>query len=568
MQLRDKITTPEQLIECLQQEVGQRYTLNWFHLKEMLNLFGPLDGETFWKWREFARLCWLRQRPFWATRFVYDRPVDYAKQGQFAYVLCYGYDADGRKPMLDLMCDEHFVYISDEDASMVSYTPSAEYGKRDRQVRTKPGRYLTEFFGKANTKTEFKLLDGDEVRQSAACHQNTYNPQLSLHFAKTEQEIVHVYKTGPQSCMSGTGFDKHPTSLYAGAQPPLMVAYLMNGDAITARTLVREDEMKYIRIYGDEAAMQTALASAGYGDSGTLRGVRLPKVKHQGSYIMPYLDWGGMGISDAGDMWLVTREGDGEYSASSTGGYLDTDSGRERCDGCDEMFEEGNVGFYDCVEQSLCESCRDDTLVRALDSRGRGTWCPTEDALCTEDGTYFVDDDAATNNGYRMTDSDEWHPEGDVHYIESEDVYVMRDEAVQVVDKHGNEEYIRYDDVESNGLHEYVLVHNIAEVTHVENRDTDEMCTLVSLLVARLKLWLMCGGVMHISMRIDTKSALRSIMMHDWAQLVYNEATRGSIGVAEFDEAAKQLCREEIAEQEAKQLELEMETMDITDVAA
>lgn len=61
----------------------------------------------------------------------------------------------------------HYVHLSTAktEEDYVAYTPSDEYGKRDRQVRLKFGRYLHKTFELSNPYDAESLLTGAEVVQ-------------------------------------------------------------------------------------------------------------------------------------------------------------------------------------------------------------------------------------------------------------------------------------------------------------------------------------------------------------------------------------------------------------------
>src|SRR3990167_4156784 len=83
---------------------------------------------------------------------------------------------------------------------------------------------------------------------------------MKLYIATTPKEIIKVYKAGPYSCMSGTGFHKgyrpkwsqtnHPADFY-GRCPNAAVAYATIGikERIVARTVLIKHKNKWYSSY-------------------------------------------------------------------------------------------------------------------------------------------------------------------------------------------------------------------------------------------------------------------------------------------------------------------------------
>ena len=106
---------------------------------------------------------------------------------------------------------------------------------------------------------QFRVVkDEDKARRSKEEEYTT------LLFAETADEIEHVYKTGPYSCMSGR--EAYQNRAYAG--PDLAVAYLKVDGVIIARTLVWPAKKVHSRLYGDATHLDVALKKAGYKQSG------------------------------------------------------------------------------------------------------------------------------------------------------------------------------------------------------------------------------------------------------------------------------------------------------------
>lgn len=89
-------------------------------------------------------------------------------------------------------------------------------------------------------------------------------------YAKTQEEIIRVYRFGPHSCMKGR------VSVAAYAKGDLAVAYLthIKSGRIVARAVVWPKKGLYWRMYGDSKRLQHSLAYRGY-RHGRLKGARI-----------------------------------------------------------------------------------------------------------------------------------------------------------------------------------------------------------------------------------------------------------------------------------------------------
>lgn len=269
---------------------------------------------------------------------------------------------------------EHFAHVSADDPTQVAFTENAAKGALDRQTRMRPGRYLARFV---------PTLDADTVRKWAGVYA-AENAPSGLLFARTEEEIEHVYTNGPDSCMShpASAYDApiHPARVYAAGD--LSVAYIRGADRITARAVVWEAQRLHSRVYGDATRMIPALVSAGY-LRGSFEGARLLRVEHGDGFVCPYID-GHDGLRDAGDALII--DSGGRIGCQQVNGL--TCPGGVPCGECGETYDEEDLHYHDAVDCALCETCAerligyceecesnvlaDDTrCVDVLDQRGR-----------------------------------------------------------------------------------------------------------------------------------------------------------------------------------------------------
>lgn len=190
----------------------------------------------------------------------------------------------------------HFAHRAEKDPTQIAFTKTTRKGFADVQTVMKPGRYLTEYYS--------DRFSSDEIRDLV----RELTPAI-YQIARTPQEIARIYEMGPRSCMSGTewyratrytpveetGEDEYLNPVIVYATEDVGVAYIEQGDRVTARAVVNMQANEFGRVYGDNR-LEDALESDGFVQNGhCLRGCRLRKIPMKDStnqhyYAMPYLD--------------------------------------------------------------------------------------------------------------------------------------------------------------------------------------------------------------------------------------------------------------------------------------
>lgn len=364
------------------------------------------------------------------------------------------YDRTSRTAINDRIKTIRFIHVSHDNPQYVSYTPSVEFGAQDRQLRTTLGRYLT--------KHKPNALDQNQLNQLSAQFKASFS-HCEIFWATTPDEIEHVYRTGPHSCMSyaadhnGFGSFVHPTAAYANT-PDIAVAYIKNkANKVSARTVVNKVTNEFIRIYGDRT-LQLRLSMMGY-RPGNLYKARLRAIPahnpytHEAltrTYVAPYLDPGfptevnrnNPEIEESAPYWL-TPTGDGKHLIATYGnhepdenlrkhikkyglflgqtttglvgnrdGYTrDNDEeygGEDRmtCFVCGDSFREDDMTFISYHDDYACGDCCDSEIVEAItnfrDSPATGNPVPVYDrVLCDE--TFEVRDQNSDHYAEYMT---------------------------------------------------------------------------------------------------------------------------------------------------------------------
>jgi hypothetical protein len=293
-----------------------------------------------WQMREYGRMCdgeykfapWLYEP--WFSGMALDNAADNMR----LYAGKHG----------------HFAHVAKGNPEMVAFTPDDAWGGRDAQKRMRIGRYLQQYYG--------DVLSNERIQELCANWDVEFGVGLAVKFASTRDEISHVYRNGPDSCMShstrdySTG-DVHPSEVYAAGD--LAVAYLENQDRITARAICWPDRMLYGRVYGDTHRLHELMRALDYrhedhcdGETGFC-GAQLLKISHRGCYVMPWLDHVGR-VTDNGKFFVIDE--DGEYNAQDTSGLVNIRDNLSTCDSCGDRYDSENEGAY-VDDRDLCESC-------------------------------------------------------------------------------------------------------------------------------------------------------------------------------------------------------------------
>jgi len=267
---------------------------------------------------------------------------------------------------------EHFAHRASTIHGLVAYTESAEKGEQDRQSVSKPGVYLTRYFS--------TVLTPSEIAHWSRLHCMSKTDSVDLKFATSVEDIVRVYRDGPDSCMSGpvSDYDSkiHPVSVYGDSD--LSVAYVeaeseYHDKDIASRALVWTDRKVYGRVYPtperyndsrremariENNKLVKALESAGY-RPGSFNGAKIKAILHrrsEESYVMPYLD-GSYGVNLVGDSFILGR--DASFEAQTTDGVIHLEA-RFTCDRCEESADPDDASSVRVARystESWCESC-------------------------------------------------------------------------------------------------------------------------------------------------------------------------------------------------------------------
>lgn len=301
----------------------------------------------------------------------------------------------------------HYLHWSVKDPEMVAYTPSLEYGIRDRQVRVRLGRYLSKHFGHVlSEKKRLELVEKHNATALANC---------KFHIAMTPGRIETVYTRGPNSCM-GHPRDRfaqnfHPTRIYGAGD--LGVAFMWRKETdgtqrITARALVWPHKMIHGRVYGDESRLKAMLADRGYtedwmGFEGAAVLYELPP--YGDTPHAPYID-ASLGVSPSpdGEILLLTNESEAEWACKGQQGMAHRPGDPCSCCGENTLEEEQFITYEG---EMICEDCYGENYFLCDYTEEIHH---TDDALTTADGD-MISQAAYEQAYFTCDDTDEIYPD-------------------------------------------------------------------------------------------------------------------------------------------------------------
>ena len=278
----------------------------------------------------------------------------------------------------------HFPHKSLEDPTMMAYTPSQEYGVRDRQVRMKVGKYLTKYYSDVLTPEQIRAFANGEKGHN-------------VKFGESEEDFRYVYRYGPRSCMAGDfenmAGDYMPTDVYATGD--FKIAYIEPiNQTVVARGIVHEPTKTWVRVYGDEGqSLADWLEANGYTRAGGWpEGALLLKIEDdEGRYVLPYIDGDVRGVKHHGSHWALTSRGCDIY-CDFTDGFYDPDEG-EPCGDCGDNCDPDDMYYSEYHERSIGPCCIDNYREAIYHRGGYSTWVQYDEAIyCESNGNYYTSD--------------------------------------------------------------------------------------------------------------------------------------------------------------------------------
>lgn len=331
-------------------------------------------------------------------------------------------------------CFYHDVHQSEDDPTQIAYNRSIDNIRRNIQTRTRPGKYLTQFFSDVLSPAEIKEWAEKQVA-AATC-------VAELKFIENDNPDgwVDVYERGPSSCMRG----KDAVKVYALEGNGLRLAYLQTGEDIVSRCIVvdatNDDEIKgWVRIYASEqrwyTTMRQMIEAAGYTEQTNLNGVKIKLIDTYEGYVCPYIDYGNGGeqtvsLNHSDGTMII---GGGDYDATNTDGFVNIGS---TCDCCGESgFSDGDMTYIDSENETVCPSCRDSYYTYAYGRRYED-WYPVGDCIyCESNGNYYHQD---------------YYGDHGIVYLEDRDAYFHIEDCVEVTVGDNEGQWVHCDDYDTD----------------------------------------------------------------------------------------------------------------------
>lgn len=351
----------------------------------------------------------------------------------------------------------HYLHASTSEKGMIAYTPDKEKLVADRQTKTRFGRYLTQFHA--------DWLNATEIAAISNVYSNRFVDTSCLKWARTRDEIAHVYKNGPSSCMGGKADNHficgpvHPTEAYASGD--FAVAYLEEDKRITSRVVVDCVNNEYVRIYGNEAVTDRILKVLNFKKANEFKnGLRLLRIPFKSTFIGPYIDGTAREIYEKKDdkMYLYYGSTTESSSARTKMGFTSVGHSHRsndtrglfnvakevkpmtRCACCSREVEIETV--IEVTEDRLvCPVCIADRYVHASRATRTGrVWVLKNQAVLAADGRAFESKAAAEYHGYRfLADDKSWTHENQLMLDGHSGNWIRSSQAIHAILPNGRQ---------------------------------------------------------------------------------------------------------------------------------
>ena len=333
---------------------------------------------------------------------------------------------------------------SDENSTLLAYTPNEEKALKGIVVNLAPTKYVRKFWAD---------LADHQVRDVVVRVANAAN----FRWFTTSDEIVRGVQEGPRSCMQKSWFDTpstpHPYRAYAPELGWRMAIRLGPEGRIDGRALVHQcgTESVFVRSYSrtferdygnnmvevysqSDTALEAWLCNQGIDKvDGWDDGTMLARAETEiGTPMVPYLDGDNDRFTfvDAG---LRIEEG-GKHCADCQDGTYSTGGNWRTCWSCGEDFDaDADDYIFAGANASRCigECCLDDYT----EARGhQGRVYHVEDTNVTRVDGEAYDMDYLSDNGIVELHDGDYAKEADSVHSNWDDEYYRRDEVVETED--------------------------------------------------------------------------------------------------------------------------------------
>jgi hypothetical protein len=362
---------------------------------------------------------------------------------------------------IDNLFSLHNVHYSLMSPMLIAYYPNLDHFRQGREVRTKLGKYLTQF------KEEIQLNDL-EIKSITEAHTARVQAQQGweVRFIESTDGTgwVNIYGQGERfnSCMTNS----KAVQVYAHEKSVLKLAYMLEGGSVIARAIVRTqnnwddtgDASKgYIRVYPDPNGhaegrfMLDTLKNLGYEKQTNLNGCLLTAIQHVDDddvFMSPYIDYGNGGSQTAdpenidGKTYLVI--GDGEYDLANTGGWT-SNVETWNCDECGDEVDEDEIEYVEDADRHVCNDCLSNDYTYVYGRNGDQYYVHHDNAIYASD-EYYDSNYLSENDIYPCEASDEYYHIDDLVNTSMGFIHESYAKRLDYEDSEGNN-YAHEDDI-------------------------------------------------------------------------------------------------------------------------
>ncbi len=343
-------------------------------------------------------------------------------------------DARGRINAMILECPR----MSEKFPGRVAYARKIEDIPADRWTVAKVGGYIHRHFPEIPGHIVESCVSRADVKSTLEFY--------------TDDEMVRIIQecnSSVSSCMTKHFRCGHPYQVYS-SRLGWKLAILRDGSGeIAGRALI--NGQIFVRIYGraddggirgDEPGLRSILLAEGYFRADGWSGCRMEAIEGGDGYLAPYLDGHCSSASLSGDVWIISPDGDIDFS--STDGSISDHSGQVQTDSGDWIDEDDSVTLHD------------GTIVHVDDAALVGDdWYPSSEVVCDHGGENILRCDAVRIRGSWYSTDDDL-----IVYCDQSERYILRSDSVEVDDGYVHEDLAVWVDSESC----YILASDAVEI--------------------------------------------------------------------------------------------------------
>lgn len=234
-----------------------------------------------------------------------------------------------------------------------------------------------------------------------------YRTELSQDYITAYQTDLYASGSSARSCMSNMDC----VDVY-GYDDNLRIFLVYFESKLVARTLVRLDNMAYVKVYLNTKLIKlesvlTLLSEHKFTESGDLEGICLERLEaDQGGLVCPYLDGDANHVEDCGNYLEIGYSG---ISAASTEGVIMA----TRCSCCGDITPVDELSYIETGDIEVCSHC-----------------LAQDYFYCGETEQYLPDSEGVENKSTGETVSLEWAKSNLIETVDEE--WYSLDDVVEI----------------------------------------------------------------------------------------------------------------------------------------